>query len=442
MDPLFQRFPTRDAVADTPTSELAMHLLLAAEGESLNRGNFANYAAQWYGGDEQVVKAYLAAWSELVRAGYLVEKRDPGWFFIGPIGEAERARLRRDGVPTHEQQRVVGERWLILEKLSGGGQGVTSIVRDLKGSPDERFVLKELRSSDPQARQRFALETRALAELDHPNILRVIDLDANATTPWYVSEYCPGHGLDRVALQALDLSTRLRLFLDVCKALGAAHSRGITHRDIKPENVLLKSSNGPAVLGDFGICWFAESEQERPTRTHEDIGSSFCRAPELFDGPLVKVSPASDVYCLGKLLYWLLIGKGGRAGRLRAEEFDRDDKNLVNLLGDNRFEHVNIVLRRMITEEPTKRYRDADEAHDACSHAFELLLNNFQPLNHPPRRCAYCGQGTYIEHAGTFGLETELKLVDVWRVFECDLCGNSLFFRRSTVGSAWPSSSA
>jgi serine/threonine protein kinase len=442
MERLFQKFPTRDSVIDSPTSQLAAELLLAAEGDSLNRGNFANYAGQWYGNDEEVVKAYLAAWSELVRSGYFVEKRDPGWYFISASGEAERQRLRRDGTPKQQSVRIIAGRWQIIKALSGGGQGITSIVRDLTGSPDERFVLKELRSTDTQARHRFATETRALTSLAHPNILRVIDFNVESEPPWYVSEYCAGHGLDKLTLHTLDLNTRLRLFLDVCSALGAAHARGITHRDIKPENVLLRSSNGPAILGDFGICWFAEAEEERLTRLNEDIGSSFCRAPELFDGPLHDVSPASDVYCLGKLLYWLVIGKGGRAGRLRAEEFERPDKNLVALLNDTRFDHVNDVLRRMLTEDLSQRYRDANEVYEACVRAFELVMNNYQPLGRPPHRCMYCGQGTYEEHAGGFSQSVELSLLHVWRVFQCGMCGHTLFFRKSTVSSTWPAGSA
>lgn len=438
MATIFDELPRREDILGISTEDLAMRMLRDLQGDSLNRHNYLINVNQRFANDDDVAKAFLAAWAHLVRHGYFVEKGEPGWFFVSTRGDEEKKRIRMAGVPAPTLRRVIGGRWIVVRELSSGGQGVTSLVRDQNGSPDELLVLKQLRNAgDEQARARFDTEAKALAALQHPNILRVVDYNVTDAEPWFVTEYCAGHGLDRVALEELDVHTRISIFLDVTRALAAAHEKGITHRDIKPENILLKASQGPAVLGDFGLCWFVESVDDRLTRPHEDIGSSFCRAPELFDGPLPKVAPSADVYCLGKLLYWLMIGKSGRAGRLRTEEFERPGKNLVALHNDSKYEHVNELLRRMIVEDPAQRLRDASAVYTAALNAFDLFEQDYQPLNRAPQRCQYCGRGTYSERRRNHGTETELSMLQGWRSFECDTCGHTLLFRRNQQNIGW-----
>jgi len=437
MATIFDELPRRDDVLNIATEDLAMRMLRDLKG-NLNRHNYLIGVNSRFGNDEAVEKAFLAAWAYLVRHGYFVERGEPGWFFVSPRGEEEKNKIKIAGLPAPTLRKVVGGRWAVQKELSPGGQGVTSLVKDQTGSSDELFVLKELRrAGDQQARSRFETEVKALDALRHPNILRVFDYNVTDTQPWFVTEYCAGRGLDTVAMEQLDLHTKINIFLDVCRALAAAHSTGITHRDIKPENILLKSSQGPTVLGDFGICWFVESTDDRLTKAHEDIGSSFCRAPELFDGPLNAVAPSSDIYCLGKLLYWLMVGKGGRAGRLRTEEFERSEKNLVTIHGDAKFEHVNELLRKMVAEEPSHRFADAGEVYHAAMEAFDLMENDYQPINRPPERCQYCGRGAYAERARTHGTETELSILQGWRIFECKRCGHTLLFRKNQENARW-----
>jgi serine/threonine protein kinase len=435
---IFDEFPTRDAILGFRPPALAARLLLDLQGDSLNRHNFLLEVNRRYGNDEAVARAFLQAWGILVVQGHLVEKTDSGWFFVSDDAEKEKNRLRVVGTPVPTPRRLVASRWSVVRELSAGGQGVTSVVTDEQSSTGTLYVLKELKNaSNAQAQRRFANEAKALAGLDHPNILKIVAFDAEADHPWYVSEFCQGGGLDRADLAMLDIGTRLRVFEDVCGALAAAHDSGITHRDLKPENILLRSSRGPAVLGDFGICWFLEADEERLTRTHEDIGSSFCRAPELFDGPLENVKPTADVYCLGKLLYWLLVGKGGRAGRVAREDFERGGRNLVTMFKDDRYEHFNILLRRMITENPSERFKDANEVLNLSQHAIELFMSNYQPINRAPSRCTYCGQGRYEQKDEGRGTSTEHALMSTWYFYICDLCGHTLLFRKNAQSNRW-----
>ena len=300
MADIFTEFPKASDILGLSIEALADRLLLDLSGTSLQRGNFLNDVERRYQ-SEFAAQAFAEAWALLVNRCFLVEWRQPDRFFVSEEAEAEKKRIRARGPLVPARRREVAGRWTVERQLSSGGQGVTSLVHDKESLTQEMFVIKELKIvADEQARRRFAMEARALQKLKHPNILQIVQFDADSKQPWYVSEYCAGGNLDSAALDAFDIGTRLKMFLEVCSALSAAHRAGITHRDLKPENVLLRSPDGPAVLGDFGICWLAESDSERLTRANEDIGSSFCRAPELFDGPVDKVAPSADVYCLGK----------------------------------------------------------------------------------------------------------------------------------------------
>jgi serine/threonine protein kinase len=99
----------------------------------------------------------------------------------------------------------------------------------------------------------------------------------------------------------------LELFEQICKGIAYAHSQGVIHRDIKPDNIFLRTELGPAVVGDFGIC-FVEQDGTRLTILDEAVGPTMFIAPELEDGRLTNITNKCDTYSSGKLLYWLLSG--------------------------------------------------------------------------------------------------------------------------------------
>ncbi len=103
----------------------------------------------------------------------------------------------------------------------------------------------------------------------------------------------------------------LELLIDIANGLAHAHANGIVHRDIKPANLLLSGAPALPVIADFGICYVVDGD--RMTLTDEAVGPRLFVAPELEDGRAEQVSARSDVYTLGKLLYWLLKGRFGEA---------------------------------------------------------------------------------------------------------------------------------
>lgn len=236
-----------------------------------------------------------------------------------------------------------GERWEVDRSLGEGGQAHTFIVRDIKGDSETKYVLKRLKNLNKI--ERFKQEIETVRNLNHPNIVRLIDFDLNATKPYLVTEYCSGGSLDTAEpFWTKSPIFALELFNQICEGVSFAHGMGIIHRDIKPSNIFLRNEEGPAVIGDFGIC-YVEQDGSRITLTEEAVGPRLFIAPELEDGRLADISPKSDIYSLGKILYWLL--SGGRIfsrEKHREVQFDLKGRNDTLPTGWNNIymEHVNI----------------------------------------------------------------------------------------------------
>jgi eukaryotic-like serine/threonine-protein kinase len=200
-----------------------------------------------------------------------------------------------------------------LERLLGrGGMGAVWLAQRSDGQYAGRAAVKLLNLSllGPAGTERFKREGSALARLTHPNIARL--LDAGVTSegqPYLVLEYVEGQPIDRwCETSALDVRSRVRLFLQVLDAVAHAHSKLILHRDLKPPNILV-TADGQVKLLDFGIAKLMDEEQLRSPATAltQFPGRAFTpeyAAPEQVEG--AEVTTATDVYALGVLLYALL----------------------------------------------------------------------------------------------------------------------------------------
>ncbi|MGW4805550.1 serine/threonine-protein kinase [Kitasatospora sp. NPDC004272] len=205
---------------------------------------------------------------------------------------------------------LIDGRFELLARLGGGGMGLVWRARDTL--LEREVALKEVRPPDPamldadpaaayELRERVLREARALARLQHPNVVTIHHIVDNAELahPWLVMELVPGGSLaDRLGRGPLAPQEAARLGRGLLAALGAAHAAGIQHRDVKPGNVLLRADGTP-VLTDFGIA--ALSESTSLTATGALIGSPEYIAPERIRGH--EGDPASDLWSLGMTLY-------------------------------------------------------------------------------------------------------------------------------------------
>ncbi|WP_030353859.1 serine/threonine-protein kinase [Streptomyces scopuliridis] len=214
------------------------------------------------------------------------------------------------------ERRVIDGRFELLGRLGSGGMGMVWRARDL--ALHREVALKEVRPPDPAMlaadpaaartlRERVLREARALARIDHPNVVtihHIVDA-AEVAHPWIVMELVPGASLqERLAHGPLTPGDTAGIGRGVLAALRAAHAAGIHHRDVKPANVLLRADGRP-VLTDFGIAALRESTAL--TATGELIGSPDYIAPERIRGD--EGNPASDLWSLGMLMYVAVEGR-------------------------------------------------------------------------------------------------------------------------------------
>jgi eukaryotic-like serine/threonine-protein kinase len=210
--------------------------------------------------------------------------------------------------PAQPSGRRIGS-YEIVREIGRGGMGAVYLAKRADGQFEKEVAIKLLKrgTDTDEILRRFHAERRILAQLDHPNIARL--LDAGTTDdglPYFVMEYIDGVPITGYAREGqLSVAQRLQLFLKVCEAVQFAHQHRVVHRDLKPGNIFVRQDGEPKLL-DFGIAKFLTAGDEGidQTLTAERRFTPICASPEQARGE--TITPASDVYALGALLYELL----------------------------------------------------------------------------------------------------------------------------------------
>ncbi|HXH06870.1 MAG TPA: serine/threonine-protein kinase, partial [Vicinamibacterales bacterium] len=201
----------------------------------------------------------------------------------------------------------------LVRELGTGGMGTVYLGERADETFRRTVAVKLVRGGPAPAwvADRFRQERQILADLDHPNIGRLLD---GGTTdegvPYFVMEYVDGRPIDVYAdEEGLGVEARLELFLAVCDAVSHAHAHRVVHRDLKPGNVFVTRA-GHVKLLDFGIAKLLDGEGAAigSTETAARMLTPEYASPEHFRGE--PIGPASDIYSLGVLLYRLLAGRG------------------------------------------------------------------------------------------------------------------------------------
>jgi tRNA A-37 threonylcarbamoyl transferase component Bud32 len=255
----------------------------------------------------------------------------------------------------------------ILELLGQGGMGAVYKARQPK--LDRLVALKILPAeagADAHFAERFNREARALARLDHPNIVRVHDFGDSGGFHYFIMEYVEGVNLRQV-MRAGDLKPEqaLKLIPQICEALQYAHDEGIVHRDIKPENILL-DKKGRVKIADFGLAkLLARTPADFTlTATHQVMGTPHYMAPEQMDKPQT-VDHRADIYSLGVVLYEMLTGElplGRFAPPSQQAPVDA---------------RLDAIVFRALAREPEWRYQHVSEvktAVDAITNGIQAVL--------------------------------------------------------------------
>ncbi len=243
----------------------------------------------------------------------------------------------------------------ILDVLGFGGMGV--VYKAKQRSLDRIVALKVLppRSDrHPSFAERFTREARALARLQHPNIVSIYDSGQAGDLYYFIMEFVDGSNL-RQKLGAhdgrLEAKDAIAIVPCLCDALEYAHEEGVAHRDIKPENILV-DRKGRVKIADFGIAKLLQKPDCAPdftlTHTQQIIGTMHYMAPEQIEKP-ASVDHRADIYSLGVVMYEMMTGE------LPIGRFPMPSERATV---DPR---LDIVVLRALEKEPSRRYQRASE---------------------------------------------------------------------------------
>ena len=239
----------------------------------------------------------------------------------------------------------------INELIGAGGMGAVYKARQ-KGL-DRVVALKILPEEfgrDTKFALRFTREARALARLNHSNIVSVYEFGHVEETYYFLMEYVDGSTLRKVVQERhLRPEQALAIVPHLCDALQYAHDQGVVHRDIKPENILL-TKEGEVKIADFGLSRLlgSESQQDVLTGTHQVMGTPRYMAPEQLEGAHL-VDHRADIYSLGVVFYEMLTGELP-IGRFSAPS----EKVKIDVRLDD-------VVLRTLEKEPQRRYQHASQ---------------------------------------------------------------------------------
>lgn len=320
----------------------------------------------------------------------------------------------------------------ILELI---GKGAMAAVYKAKHLGLNRMVAVKMISSvskDPLIVKRLLLEARAVARLEHPNIVQVYDAGFYRGYFFMVMQLLKGETLTHRIAEwgSVPEDQALSMIVDVARGLEAAHAKGIVHRDIKPDNILL-TEDGKSKITDFGLAQDTETVDEIAGLI---VGTPYYMSPEQWLGQ--KADERSDLYSLGVILYYMLTGRrpfdGETVERLMHQHLKvvpKPPKSLASTVADG----LDAIVRKLLAKSPARRYGNATELlkdleryrrgeDPAALEAFGTLLRcGFCEATNPAAetRCKICGEPLRAPVA-------ELALQPAEGDFTCTACGASV----------------
>jgi serine/threonine protein kinase len=279
---------------------------------------------------------------------------------------------------------TIGSKYRLLELIGAGGMGAVYLCEHtlmkrlvaLKILPTEKL-------EDPSNLERFHREARAVAALDHPNIVRAYDIDLHEKLHFLVMEYVDGNSLQDIIARhgPMDPIRAAHYIAQSAVGLQHAHELGMVHRDVKPGNLLLDRTGVIKVL-DMGLARFFNKSQDNVTEKYDDkcvLGTADYLAPEQAVSSTVDIR--ADIYSLGGTLYYMLTGQtpfpdGTIAAKLVAHQ-TREPRPITAYRSDVP-DGILDVLAVMMAKEPSERYQEPIEVAEALAEWADL------PIEPPP----------------------------------------------------------
>lgn len=295
----------------------------------------------------------------------------------------------------------------ILELLGKGG--MASVYKAIQPSLNRLVAIKVLPPEfalDPERVQRFHREAQAVALLNHPNIVHIIDKDQDGETLYFVMEYVEGTSLGVVLFQRrLSLAEVLHIAKEIGKALEYAHRSKVVHRDLKPGNILVSPDLSVVKLADFGISRIdPQGDDSRTlTTTQTSLGTMHYCAPEQIETPK-NVDHRADVYSLGVICYEMLTGRvplgkfrlPSQVNEQLPAELDQIVLRCLASEAADRYQNVGQVLVDIENLEKTTGFRLVAELKLLSQSTSRLILKSTTRLTKGRSRPTYAAAAGFL----------------------------------------------
>jgi len=285
--------------------------------------------------------------------------------------------------------------FVIQRVLGRGGMGIVykAFHEKLKRTVALKMILSGTHASSDQL-ERFISEAKAVAHLQHPNIVQIFDIGEHENLPFFSLEFVDGDSLDKFLLgKPIPPGDAARLLETISRAMQYAHDHGILHRDLKPANVLLTSTGVPKIT-DFGLAKRLEDiDDSSSTRTGTIMGTPSYMSPEQASGNVRDLGPATDQYSLGAMLYEFMTG---RPPFLAAKPID----TILQVISSEPvpprqlFEKLPVDLEticlKSLQKDPEKRYASCAEFADDLARFYRGEPIIARPVSNAERAWRWC----------------------------------------------------
>ena len=255
---------------------------------------------------------------------------------------------------------MIGETVLhykILEKLGEGGMGIVYLAEDhnLERKVAIKFLPRHI-AGNSEERERFKIEAKAAAALNHSNIATIYAIEESDDDTFIVMEFIDGIELkDKIKSGPISTKEAVNIAIQIAEGLEAAHKKGIVHRDIKSQNIMI-TKDGKVKIMDFGLAKMRGGTQL--TKVGSTVGTAVYMSPEQAKGE--EVDHRTDIWSFGVVLYEMITGKlpfKGEYDQAVVYSIINDEPELSNSVSPE----LNYIINKAIAKEREDRYQDADE---------------------------------------------------------------------------------